>query len=76
MSPTIKVWGFSELDLLLTQYVEATHTALDVSEDMMMEEIAASLAVCRMAAGDLLGILAQTGNGLCSMYCQAQVTPL
>ena len=73
------MWGFSELDLLLTQYLEATHTARDVSEDLMMEEIAASLAVCRMAAGGRPGIPAQTAMGFAPRppeHGQAQVTPL
>jgi hypothetical protein len=59
--PTIKVWGLSELDLLLTRYSDATHTARDVSEDPMIEE-RASLVVCRTIAGDRLGIPVQTAR--------------
>ena len=40
------VWGTSELDLLmLTAHPDTTHTARKVSEDPMLEEVAASLLV-------------------------------
>ena len=75
---TIELWGLSELDLLLTQYSDATHTARDVSEDPMIGEIAASLVVCRTTASDRLGIPAQTATGFAPRppkHGQAQVTP-
>jgi hypothetical protein len=52
--PTHEIVTFSELDLLLTQHSNATHTTHEVLQDLMMEEIAASLMIYRMTADDHL----------------------
>lgn len=75
--PTSEVRDLAELDPLLTHYSDALHTACEVSEDPMTEEIVASLAVCWMKANDCLGIPAQMaiGSPLPPKDGQAQVTP-
>jgi hypothetical protein len=44
-SETRHIWGLSELDsLLLSPYPDITHATREVSEDLMLEEVAASFA--------------------------------
>jgi hypothetical protein len=39
------IWGLFELDPLLSPYLDTTHVTREVSEDSMLEEVAASFVV-------------------------------
>jgi hypothetical protein len=56
-------WGLSELDsLLLSPYPDATHATCEVSEDPMLEDVAASFAttsVCTCATSTMASHPAQ-----------------
>jgi hypothetical protein len=63
------IWGLFELDPLLSPYLDTTHATREVSEDPMLEEVAASFAVtdaCICATSTMVSYPAQLAADLVS----------